>query len=272
MLQTLRCPFFLKALGLSAPIGVLAGLIGLGGGEFRLPVLMHVIGFSAKASVPINLIVSFITLLFALAIRGNSVPSASMAPHLPEIVGLLAGGTASAYWGVHLVRVLNNERLVEFIAILLAAIGLMLLIEVAFPFQAIQLSSDWPTHLVIGFAIGAVVGVVSSLLGVAGGELLIPSLMFVFDTDIRTAGTASIVISLAIVAVGIWRYHRMNAVPKGRGVHRIALSMSVGSMAGAMVGGLMVGIAPVSALKIILGFVLMAAAGKTFMKAPLRNG
>ena len=37
--------------------------------------------------------------------------------------------------------------------------------------------------------LGLVVGVVSSMLGVAGGELLIPSLVFIFGADIKIAGT-----------------------------------------------------------------------------------
>jgi len=53
MQRTLACPFFRKAFGWCVPIGGLAGLIGLGGGEFRLPVLMHGIGFDAKSAVPL---------------------------------------------------------------------------------------------------------------------------------------------------------------------------------------------------------------------------
>jgi uncharacterized membrane protein YfcA len=43
---------------------------------------------------------------------------------------------------------------------------------------------------------GTIVGSVSSMLGVAGGELIIPILIFAFGADIRTAGTASVLISL----------------------------------------------------------------------------
>ena len=45
MLRTLSCPFFRKAFGWRVPIGGLGGLIGLGGGELRLPMLMHSLGF-----------------------------------------------------------------------------------------------------------------------------------------------------------------------------------------------------------------------------------
>ena len=47
-----------------------------------------------------------------------------------------------------------------------------------------------------GAVIGLVVGIVSSMLGVAGGELLIPTLVFVFGADIRVAGTASLRLDL----------------------------------------------------------------------------
>ena len=50
MLRTLGCSYFQRAFGWCVPIGALAGLIGLGGGEFRLPVLMHSVGFGAKAA------------------------------------------------------------------------------------------------------------------------------------------------------------------------------------------------------------------------------
>jgi hypothetical protein len=41
MQSAIHCPYFQKAFGWSVPIGGLASLVGLGGGEFRLPVLMY---------------------------------------------------------------------------------------------------------------------------------------------------------------------------------------------------------------------------------------
>ena len=58
MLRTLGCSYFRRAFAWCVPIGALAGLVGLGGGEFRLPVLMHSVGFSARSAIPVNLAVS----------------------------------------------------------------------------------------------------------------------------------------------------------------------------------------------------------------------
>jgi uncharacterized membrane protein YfcA len=86
--------------------------------------------------------------------------------------------------------------------------------------------------------------------------------------DIRVAGSASLIISLAIVATGVWRYHRMGALPETGGPQRIALSMNAGSLIGAALGSLAIAAAPPAFLKVMLGSVLILAAAKTIA----RNG
>jgi len=60
------------ALGCALLIGGVGGLIGLGGGEFRLPILVGLIGFTARAAVPINQILSLVTLATALVMRWHT--------------------------------------------------------------------------------------------------------------------------------------------------------------------------------------------------------
>lgn len=264
MQRTIACPYFRKAFGWCIPIGGLGGLIGLGGGEFRLPVLMHAVGFDAKSAVPLNLMVSLVTLAFAAIARSPAVSLGAVVPHLPDVLGLAGGGIMSAFYGARLVRAVSTKRLVQIIAVLLAAIGFLMIAEVARPFHDAQPLPDNATvRFLASFAIGIGIGLVSSVLGVAGGELLIPTLIFVFGMDIKTAGSASILISLGVVLSGLWRYWRIDAIPRGRGVQRIASAMSAGSILGATLGGLAVAYAPVDFLKILLGSILLAAAAKT---------
>lgn len=266
MQSLVRCRFFQRAFGWCIPIGALGGLIGLGGGEFRLPVLMYAIGFDAKAAVPLNLMVSLVTLAFSLIVRSRAVSADAVLPFLPEVIGLAAGGILSAAYGAKLVQRLKSAHLVQIVGALLAAIGVLMLAEVVHPFAYVAVLPDAAAiHVLAGFVIGVGIGLVSSLLGVAGGELLIPTLMFIFGADIKTAGSASILISLGVVVSGLWRYHRLGAIPSGRGVQRITGGMAVGSIIGALLGGLAVAYAPITALKVLLGCVLIAAAGKTIM-------
>ena len=57
-----------------AAVGVLGGLIGLGGAEFRLPLLIGVFGFAALAAVIMKKAMSLIVVLSALPARLVSVP------------------------------------------------------------------------------------------------------------------------------------------------------------------------------------------------------
>src|SRR5580704_6017590 len=134
MIRAVGCPYFRRALGWCVPIGGLGGLIGLGGGEFRLPVLMYGIGFDARSAVPLNLFTSLVTLTFALAIRSGAVSLGAVVPYLAAMLGLLAGGMASAFYGAKLVSRLSNAHLVRLIAALLGALGLLMMAEAFLPF------------------------------------------------------------------------------------------------------------------------------------------
>jgi uncharacterized membrane protein YfcA len=169
----------------------------------------------------------------------------------------------SAFYGAKFVSAIRGDLLIKTIAALLGALGVVILFETAFPFHYAQFLPDSDgTHFLIGLSLGIGIGLVSSILGVAGGELLIPTMMFVFGADVKTAGTASIFISVCVVTSGLLRYWRLNAIAIGRGPKRIVSAMSAGSLIGAAIGGLAVGFAPVSFVKTVLAIVLIAAAAK----------
>jgi uncharacterized protein len=266
MIHAIGCPYFRRAFGWCIPIGGLGGLIGLGGGEFRLPVLMYSIGFDARSAVPLNLLISLVTLTFALAVRSHAVALAAVVPRLPEMFGLLIGGMASAFYGAKLISRLSNTHLVRIIAAFLGVIGLLMLAEAFLPFRSGDLLPVLPAvRFAVGVGIGVGVGLVSSILGVAGGELLIPALILIFGADIKTAGSASILISLGVVLIGLWQHWTAKTIPLWRGAQRMTIAMAGGSIVGAILGGLAVASAPILFLKVLLGCVLLAAAGRTFV-------
>jgi len=240
LIRTISCPYFQRAFAWSVPIGGMAGLIGLGGGEFRLPVLTRVIGYGMRTAIPLNLLVSLTTLLFALVVRNQAVSTVgTLGDHLPELIGLAAGGVASAAAGAALVARFSNRGLEYSTAILLAGLGLLLLVEAFASFGSAPLALAPETlRLAIGLVLGLGIGVVSSMLGVAGGELLIPALVLLFGLDIKVAGTASLMIALCIVSMGVWRYQRAGMLPLGGGPRRIIAAMSTGSLVGAALGGM----------------------------------
>jgi uncharacterized protein len=244
-------------------------MIGLGGGEFRLPVLIYAIGFDAKSAIPLDLLVSFVTLTFPMMVRSHTVPMAALVPYGPEIIGLAFGGGVSAFYGARLVSSLTSERLVKIIGVLLAGLGCLMLLEVARPFGHAALVPDSQlAHLAMGAAIGLGIGlaIIVACSGWQAASCRSPrSCSCSARTSRRQArrGSASILISLGVVLSGLWRYWRIGGLPRGRGVVRITGAMSAGSVIGAVLAGLVVAFAPVAFLKVLLGCVLPAAALKT---------
>ncbi|GIL19544.1 hypothetical protein [Candidatus Jettenia sp. AMX1] len=53
---------------------------------------------------------------------------------------------------------------------------------------------------------GIGVGVFSSMLDVAGGELIIPTIILLFSVDIELAGSLSLAISIPTIIMGLVKY------------------------------------------------------------------
>lgn len=84
---------------MGACVGVLGGLIGLGGAEFRLPLLIGVLGFMALQAIILDMAMSLIVVATALPARLLGVPLNDLVAELDVIVNLLAGSLLGAWLG-----------------------------------------------------------------------------------------------------------------------------------------------------------------------------
>src|SRR6516162_1928359 len=116
------------AFGGGAIIGALGGLIGLGGTEFRLPLLIGAFRFAALPAVILNKAMSLVVIASALPFRAAAVPFATVATHWPIIVNLLAGSLLGAWIGASWATRLASHTLYRVIAVLLLAIAVVLVI------------------------------------------------------------------------------------------------------------------------------------------------
>lgn len=245
-----------------AAIGMLGGLIGLGGAEFRLPLLIGIFGFVALEAVMLNKAMSLVVVAFALPFRATTVPFEQIAEHWPVIVNLLAGSLAGAWFGAGWATRLKSETLYKVIAVLLFAIALVLVFGHDLVGGSAMVAGT--TQLVAGVIAGLVIGVVASLLGVAGGELLIPTLILLFGADIKLAGSLSLAVSLPTMIVGFTRYSRDQSFTV-IGRNRVFLAvMAAGSILGAFIGGQLLGIVPNAVLLPALAVILVVSAMKVW--------
>lgn len=248
------------------PIALLGGLIGLGGAEFRLPVLAGPLRYAAKQAVPLNLAISLVTLGTSLVSRAGSIDVAALSTLAPAILVMIAGALVTAFLGPSLASRLSNASLERVILVLLMVIGTALIVESFLPTEsgALVPAPLWP---LLAFILGLAIGLVSSMLGVAGGEVIIPSFVFAFGAPIKIAGTASLLVSLPTVSVGILRYWRRGAYADRTALRDTLLPMGAGSIVGAVLGGLLLGIVPASLLKVGLGIILIVSAIRVFRHA-----
>lgn len=241
-------------------IGVLGGLIGLGGAEFRLPLLIGIFRFAALQAVILNKAMSLIVVAFALPFRTSAVPFGDVAAHWPIVLNLLAGTLLGAWVGAGWATRIASRTLYRTIAILLLIIAMVLLFghEVQAPAAIV----DGTSQVLLGVIAGLAIGLVAALMGVAGGELLIPTLILLFGVDVKLAGSLSLVVSLPTMLVGFARYSKDSSFIVLRNYRHFAIVMASGSIFGALIGSQMLGWIPSDMLIPLLTVILIASAIK----------
>ena len=260
---TARRPLLAASSGFA--VGILGGLIGLGGAEFRLPILVAVFGYVLRQAVVLNLVVSLVTVVAAAGVRLGLSRTLAFPPDAVAIVSsMIGGGMVGAYLGSAWVARLPEPGLRRLVRGLLFLIGLLLLIESVLAWETPGLPLGLPGRVAFGLVAGGLIGTASTLLGVAGGELIIPTLMFAFGTDVKAAGTLSLLISIPTLVIGLWRHHANRTGGLRDDVGTLVVPMAVGSIAGAVAGASLIGYVSGPALKALLGAILIASALKLF--------
>jgi uncharacterized membrane protein YfcA len=228
-------------------------------------VLAGVFGYAARRAVALNLAISLITVVSALLIRGGTLSLAPLLGLLPIVLAMITGAVSAAYVGTALVHRVSERLLERVILVFLVVVGSALIVEAFLPQDVPGLLPDaLPIRVVTAVVFGLGIGLVSSLLGVAGGELIIPTLVFAFGAGIKTAGTASLLISLPTVVVGVLRHRRLGSFTDRADLTQTVAPMGAGSVIGAVAGGLFVGVVPAAALKFVLGVILIVSAVRIF--------
>ncbi|MBY3036377.1 sulfite exporter TauE/SafE family protein [Rhizobium laguerreae] len=243
-------------------IGALGGLIGLGGAEFRLPLLIGLFNFAALEAVILNKAMSLVVVATALPFRAATVPFSTIAENWPIVVNLLAGSLLGAWFGAGWATRLKSETLYKVIAAMLVAIAVVLV--VGHDATAGQAFLTGVAQMIAGVVAGFIIGIVASLLGVAGGELLIPTLVLLFGADIKLAGSLSLAVSLPTMLVGFTRYSRDQSFSVLGRNKTFLLVMAGGSIVGTFVGGLLLGMVPNAFLLPALAAILLISALKVW--------
>jgi uncharacterized membrane protein YfcA len=244
-------------------VGLAGGLVGLGGAELRLPYLAGTLRLPLRTAIPVNLAVSLITLLAALPTRLYTLRTASLIPFLYETTALGLGAIVGAYAGVSWLRRLSPVALTRAVFALLLTLGLVMMAESVVSIAPLGvLPATMLLKIISGLVLGFAIGAISGLLGVAGGEVIIPTLIVGFGAPIKVAGSLSQMVSIPTVLTGFVRHYRAGALNDREIIMRLILPMGLGAIAGGVGGGLLSSLAPSSLLKAMLGVILIVSSIK----------
>ena len=237
-------------------IGLVAGLLGVGGGEFRLPILICLLGFPVAIAAAANLVIGILTVTVGLTKRvlvGVFDPGT-----ISLIITMSIGSIFGAYWGAALTGRVKEKYLKYAVGVLLTVLGLKMIHGALVPEPTGGLVAGYSIEmLAFGAVLGLLIGIVCGSLGVAGGELRIPPLIYLFGQSITMAGTTSLAVSIPAVATGALKHGRMGHV--NREVIYTCVAMGIPSVIGAYVGAMLVLVASETFLKMLLGVILLLA-------------
>jgi len=247
-------------------IGGLGGLIGLGGAEFRLPVLKGIFGLPTLEAIIFNKAMSLVVVATALLARSYHIEWATLGAQWPIALNLLLGSLVGAWFAAGVAMKIRAVTLDKIVFFLLIGLAFVMIAEQFFKLHWLggALVPEGPVRWIIGIIAGLIIGIVAAVLGVAGGELLIPTITILYGLDIKLAGSLSLAISLPTMLVGFARYTQSGSFSVLQREKPLFIGMTAGSLIGAILGGLALGFIAPDWLIIALAAILLISAYKTF--------
>ena len=165
---------FICCVLLGAIVGFLAGLLGIGGGLIVVPVLVYLLpqlGLSNEVIMPMALATSLATIVITSLSaafahhKNNNIPWEITRP-------LMFTVAFGALTGAYIADLLSAKALTNFFGITVIMLASYMLLSIRS-----QRSRAMPSNVVLQL-ISYITGILASLMGMAGGAILIPTLTY----------------------------------------------------------------------------------------------
>ncbi len=241
-------------LGMGALVGILSGLFGVGGGFLMTPLLIF-LGIPAPVAVATEanqIVASSVSGVLAHGRRGNVDYQMGLI--------LLAGGIVGSTLGIWLFTYLRSLGQLELVirlsfVVMLGTLGLLMLIESVratlrrrgkrpppkrhhhtwmhgLPFKMRFRHSRLYISALLPLVVGAIVGVMAALMGVGGGFILVPAMIYILGMPTSVVvGTSLFQIVFVTANVTVLQAATNQTVDI-----TLALLLIVGGVIGAQIG------------------------------------
>lgn len=195
-------------IGLAA--GLLSGLFGVGGGTLIVPLLSLMLGYNLRLAAGTSLA----AIVPTTSIGVISYAASGAVAVVPAII-LAVGAVLGALLGTRLLQRVSQEALRWGFVIFIVVVIISLFVVV--PSRDSEFALNWWNGIGLA-ATGAAVGVVAGLIGVGGGVIIVPVLMFAFGmSDLDAKGTSLLMMIPTAVSgtIGNLRHRNVDFVAAG---------------------------------------------------------
>lgn len=246
------------AAGIGVATGLLAGLLGVGGGLVMVPGMTALLKMRQHEAVGTSLLV-----IIPIALVGALVLGQSHDVDLLVGVILAMASILGAVIGARLTQSISDRGLRRLFAMAALAIGVVLLVDAAgallhlgFALHPSSRPSGW-LLVVLGLTIGVLTGIISGLLGIGGGIVMVPAMVLILGLSQHLAQGTSLLVIVPTAAAGSITHLRLGNIRLP-----VAGWLALGGVAGAAAGAGLALLAPDEALRILFGLFLLYTGGR----------
>lgn len=115
--------------------------------------------------------------------------------------------------------------------------------------------------IVISLFLGFCAGLLAGLLGVGGGSILVPGMVYLLETTQHVANGTSLAVILASAFIGGVTYYRKGMVDRN-----MALLLGIGATAGSIAGASIMAVLPGDVLRRVFGAFIILAGFKLLLE------
>ncbi len=115
-------------------------------------------------------------------------------------------------------------------------------------------------HVLVVFLMGLGAGILSGMLGVGGGVVLVPMMVFILGITQHTAQGISMLVIIPTAIVSVWHFHKAQLIN-----YQAVPYIAAGAVAGALISANFVQDVPASELKRIFGVFAIYSGLKMFL-------
>jgi len=252
-------------------VGLIASMVGVGGGVFMVPVLSLIFEFTSQTAVGTSLAVIVFTSL-------ASTFAYSRQRRIDYKIGLISAVTTipGASLGAYLTIFVSSDLLGIIFACFLTFVALRMLVEIHFSFPKMLKGRgylhrvlvdfegkvfEYNANVHLAFALAFFGGLSSGFLGIGGGALVVPILHLAVNLPMHVTVATSMFIMIFTSIAGVLTHIQLNNVKLEYSAY-----LSIGVVLGAQLGARIAKRVSGKILRRIFGMVLIIISIQLFLK------